>query len=107
VLPKTGESARRYFVTGERFGADVALRIGLVSEVAVDAGTASETLIEDILEGGPIATREAKRLVRERPDAPATARIAAARRTSEEGQEGLRAFLDRRRPSWIPTDDDA
>jgi methylglutaconyl-CoA hydratase len=105
VLPKIGPAARRYFVTGERFGADAALRIGLVSEVAVDAGTASETLIEDILEGGPIATREAKRLVRERPGGPETARIAAARRTSDEGQEGLRAFLDRRRPSWIPADD--
>lgn len=105
VLPKIGEAARRYFVTGERFDAEVALRIGLVSEVAVDAGTAAETIVEDILQGGPTATREAKRLVRERPSGIDTARIAAARRTSDEGQEGLRAFLDRRRPGWIETDD--
>lgn len=100
VLPKIREHARRYFVTGERFDARVALRIGLVSQVAVDAGTASEAVIEDILEGGPIAVREAKRLVRERPAGSDTAHIAAARRTSDEGQEGLRAFLERRPPGW-------
>lgn len=105
VLPKIGEAARRYFVTGERFDATVALRIGLVSEVAVDAGTAAEAIVEDILTGGPIATREAKRLVRERPSGVETAHIAAGRRTSDEGQEGLRAFLARRTPGWIETDD--
>jgi methylglutaconyl-CoA hydratase len=102
VLPKIGEHARRYFVTGERFDARVALRIGLVSEVAVDAGTACETILEDILQGGPIAVREAKRLVRERPQGVDTAHIAAARRTSDEGQDGLRAFLERRPPGWSP-----
>lgn len=100
VLPKIGEHARRYFVTGERFDAHVALRIGLVSEVAVDAGTACEAIVEDILLGGPAAVREAKRLVRERPHGADTAHIAAARRTSEEGQDGLRAFLERRPPGW-------
>jgi methylglutaconyl-CoA hydratase len=100
VLPKIGESARRYFVTGERFDAETALRIGLVSEVAADAGTACETIVEEILAGGPIATREAKRLARERPEGADTAHIAAARRTSDEGQEGLRAFLDKRKPGW-------
>ena len=101
VLPKIGEAARRYFVTGERFDAETALRIGLVGEVAPDAGTACETIVEEIVSGGPIATREAKRLVRERPDGIDTAHIAAARRTSDEGQEGLRAFLDKRTPSWV------
>ena len=107
VLPKIGEHARRYFVTGERFDARVALRIGLVSEVAVDAGTASETIVEDILSGGPVAVREAKRLVRERPQGIDTAHIAAARRTSDEGQDGLRAFLERRSPGWVPPSEDA
>jgi len=49
--------------------------------------------------------REAKRLVRDRPTGVDTAHIAAARRTSDEGQEGLRAFLEGgagRRPSWRP-----
>jgi methylglutaconyl-CoA hydratase len=100
VLSKIGSAARRYFVTGERFDADVALRIGLVSEVAEDAGERAETIVEDILLGGPTATREAKRLVRERPVGAETARIAATRRSSDEGQDGLRAFLERRPPGW-------
>ena len=49
--------------------------------------------------------REAKRLVRERPTGVDTAHIAAARRTSDEGQEGLRAFLEGRgRPSWVSSE---
>jgi methylglutaconyl-CoA hydratase len=100
VLPKIGAAARRYFITGERFGADVALRIGLVHEVSEDAGETAEAIVENILAGGPIAVREAKRLVRERPHGIETARIAAERRTSMEGQEGLRAFLDKRRAGW-------
>ena len=103
VLPKIGASARRYFVTGERFDAIAALRIGLVSEVSEDAGERAESILRDILAGGPIAVREAKRLVREHPDGEATARIAAARRTSDEGQDGLRAFLERRSPGWLET----
>jgi methylglutaconyl-CoA hydratase len=100
VLPKIGESARRYFVTGERFDAATALQIGLVSEVSEDAGERAESIVEEILAGGPIAVREAKRLVRERPTGVETAHIAAERRTSEEGQDGLRAFLERRDPAW-------
>jgi enoyl-CoA hydratase/carnithine racemase len=102
VLPRIGEHARRYFLTGERFDAHVALRIGLVSEVATDAGTACERIVEDILTGGAVAVREAKRLVRERPQGIDTAHIAAARRTSDEGQDGLRAFLEGRDPGWLP-----
>jgi methylglutaconyl-CoA hydratase len=100
VLDRIGAAARRYFVTGERFGAEVALRIGLVDEVSNDAVETAEVLVRDILAGGPQAVREAKRLVRERPTGIETARIAAARRTSEEGQDGLRAFLEHRRPGW-------
>ena len=105
VLPRIGQSARRYFLTGERFGADVALRIGLVQEVAEDAGSVAEAIVESLRQGGPEAVRQAKQLVRERPAGIETARIAADRRTSAEGQEGLRAFLEsagRRRPSWHP-----
>jgi methylglutaconyl-CoA hydratase len=100
VLAKIGSAARRYFLTGERFGADVALRIGLVHEVSEDAGETAETIVEDILAGGPVAVREAKRLVREGPVGIETAKIAADRRTSEEGQDGLRAFLEKRPPGW-------
>jgi len=100
VLAKIGAAARRYFMTGERFTAEVALGIGLVDEVSEDADETADALVRDILLGGPQAVREAKRLVRERPTGIETARIAAARRTSEEGQDGLRAFLERRRPGW-------
>jgi methylglutaconyl-CoA hydratase len=101
VLARIGSAARRYFTTGERFGADVALRIGLVSEVSEDAGERTEQIVGEILAGGPIAVREAKKLVRERPTGIDTAHIAAARRTSDEGQDGLRAFLDRRSADWL------
>ena len=105
VFAKIGASARRYFLTGERFDAETALRIGLVQGVSVDAGETAEALVEDILAGGPEAVREAKRLIRERPQGIETAHIAAARRTSAEGQDGLRAFLERRPPGWIETPD--
>jgi methylglutaconyl-CoA hydratase len=100
VLPKIGSAARRYFLTGERFGAEVALRIGLVHEVAEDGEVAVAAIVEALVGGGPEAVREAKRLVRERPRGLETAQIAAARRTSEEGQDGLRAFLEKRPPAW-------
>jgi methylglutaconyl-CoA hydratase len=101
VLGKIGHgAARRWFLTGERFGADVALRIGLVHDVPADPAEAVEGVVEALLAGGPEAVREAKRLVRERPSGRETAEIAAARRTSEEGQAGMRAFLDKGTPPW-------
>jgi methylglutaconyl-CoA hydratase len=102
VLAKIGAAARRYFLTGERFDAEAALRIGLVHEVTEDAGERVETILEALLAGGPVAVREAKKLIREQPAGVETARIAAARRASAEGQEGLRAFLDKRPPTWSP-----
>ncbi len=103
ALRRIGESAaRRYFVTGERFDAETALRIGLVHEVADDLDGALRHVLDELATAGPRAARHAKRLVLDRPDGPETARLIAERRTSEEGQEGLRAFLDRRRPSWAP-----
>jgi methylglutaconyl-CoA hydratase len=101
ALRKIGESAaRRYFLTGERFDAATALRIGLVHEIATDNGSALERLLAELRTAGPRAARHAKRLVLERPDGGETARRIAERRTSDEGQEGLRAFLERRAPSW-------
>ena len=101
VLPRIGPgAARRYFVSGERFDAATALRIGLVSEVADDLDAAVERVLGELLSAGPHAARWAKRLVRERPDGPETARWIAERRTSEEGQEGLKAFLEKRPPGW-------
>ena len=100
VLARIDAAARRYFLTGERFPAQTALRIGLVSEIADDLEAAGRETVEALLAGGPEAVRAAKRLVRERPTGIETARIAATRRTSPEGQDGLRAFLDRRPPDW-------
>jgi len=103
ALRKIGESAaRRYFVTGERFDSATALRIGLVHEVSDDLEVALERVLGELRTAGPRAARHAKRLVLERPDGAETARRIAERRTSEEGQEGLRAFLERRRPAWAP-----
>ena len=93
-------NARRYFVTGERFDAATALRIGLVSEVADDLDGATDRVVGELLSAGPQAARWAKRLVRERPEGAETARWIAERRTSDEGQEGLRAFIEKRRPGW-------
>ena len=101
ALAKIGPgAARRYFVTGERFDAPTALRIGLVHEVANDLDGAVGTILDELASAGPKAARHAKRLVLELPDGAETARRIAERRTSDEGQEGLRAFLERRPPSW-------
>ena len=101
ALAKIGTGpARRYFLTGERFDAQTALRIGLVHEVAADLDSAVERILGELLSGGPEAVRAAKRLVLERPVGAETARRIAERRASEEGQEGLRAFLERGKPSW-------
>lgn len=104
VLARIGlGAARRYFLTGERFDAATALRIGLVHEVApreaLDA--AVSRVLGELLSAGPEAVRACKRLILEGPlDGPETARRIAERRVSAEGQEGLRAFLERRRPRW-------
>jgi methylglutaconyl-CoA hydratase len=101
AIAKIGPSAaRRYFVTGERFDAATALRIGLVHELAEDLDAAVERLLGELRSAGPEAARHAKKLVLERPDGLATERRIAQRRTSDEGQEGLRAFIEKRNPSW-------
>lgn len=112
VFRRIGEGqARRYFLTGERFDAQHARRIGLVHDIAagdeLDGFVAR--LCEGLLEGGPAAVRASKKLAFHAAghDADAqlaldqaTARLIARLRVSEEGQEGMRAFLDKRPPSW-------
>ena len=64
--------------------------------------TAVDRIVTEILSSGPEATRHAKRLVLDAPlDGLETARRIAERRTSEEGQDGLHAFLERRPPGWV------
>lgn len=101
--------ARRYFASAEVFDAAQALRIGLLHEVvAADAlDAAVERQVALLLKAGPIATAQAKTLVREVAaqtdrDAidAANADLIARLRVSAEGQEGIGAFLDKRPPIW-------
>jgi methylglutaconyl-CoA hydratase len=109
VLPKIGaRAARRYFLTGERFDAARAREIGLVHEVVADGDLDATVagLVGEILKCGPNAVATAKEIVREgqarqRDDAiEYTIRTIARVRISAEGQEGLAAFLDKRKPRW-------
>jgi methylglutaconyl-CoA hydratase len=102
VLAKIGPGeARRVFLTGSRFDVETALRIGLVHEVTDELDAAVERHVGELLKSGPEATRAAKRLAKEPvADADELARLAAGLRAGAEGQEGLRAFLEKRDPSW-------
>ncbi len=101
VLPRIGSGpARRYFLTGERFDAGTAFRLGLVHEVASDLDGAVESLVAELLTSGPEAVRAAKRVIRDRPGGEQAAHVAAGLRAGEEGQAGLRAFLDKRPAPW-------
>jgi len=109
VVRKIGAGqARALFPTAERFGAERALRIGLVHEVVpiVQLDATIDSKLKELLTSGPQAARLAKHIARtvgglERDEARGwTAERIAAQRVSPEGQEGLRAFLDKRRPSW-------
>jgi methylglutaconyl-CoA hydratase len=101
VLAKIGVGpGRRYFVTGERFDAWTALWMGLVHEVTVDLDRAVEDVLQQLASAGPSAARAAKELARTPHTAAETAARIAAHRTSAEGQEGLRAFLEKRRPDF-------
>lgn len=101
VLPRIGAgAARRYFLTGERFDSATALRIRLVHEVSDDLDAAVDRVVGEILSSGPEAVRAAKQLARERPGGEDAAHLAARLRTSEEGQGGLRAFLDKQPAPW-------
>ena len=102
--------ARRWFASAEVFDADTACRIGLlhavVNPTALD--TAVQRQVDLLLKAGPVAAAGAKALVRRvaaggdpaRLDAE-NADLIAALRVSAEGQEGIAAFLDKRKPAWV------
>lgn len=109
VLPKLGASwARALYLTGERFGPEIAQLTGLVHWIVPDheLDSAVQARIEEILSSGPLAVREAKRLITDLQGVTddearaTTVRLIAALRTGDEGQEGLRAFLEKRAPAW-------
>lgn len=103
-------ASRALFATGQVFDAAYAERIGLVSEVVADVAAldaARDRIARDILACAPGAVADAKRLVSDVHGQEIdhglmeeTARRIAAARIGEEGQEGVRAFLERRKPSW-------
>ncbi|MBV8665148.1 MAG: enoyl-CoA hydratase/isomerase family protein [Burkholderiaceae bacterium] len=111
VIKAMGENAaRRYFLTAERFSAQEALRVGFVHAVT-KAGELDETvagIVKALCANSPNAVKEAKRLVREVAGMPLSdsliadsAERIAAIRASDEGREGVRSFLEKRKPNWL------
>ena len=110
VLAKIGRSAaRELFLTGRRFSAQHALDIGLVHTVvpASDLDATVDAVVREVLASGREAIAATKQLIADVSAAASlsdaqtlTAEALARRRVSEEGQEGLRAFLEKRRPRW-------
>ena len=110
VIPKIGMSqATRYFLTGERFNAETALKIGLIHEIAPSLSELDQKvdkIIVHLLASGPIAMAQIKRIL----DKNRTETLDVLRsylidsiahiRTSPEGKEGLNAFLEKRDPKW-------
>ena len=110
VVAAMGERyARRYFLTAERFTAAEAFRIGLVHDLATTAelDASVNALLSHLIEASPAAIAASKELIRAVARAPieqkliadTAARIAAAR-ASADGKEGIRSFLEKRKPSW-------
>jgi len=117
VVAAIGERhARRLFLSGEAMNVKLARRVGLVHEIAKPQKleAALEHQVGMLLKGGPDALRECKRLVftiehggvsADNALKRRTAEIIAERRVSDEGQEGLAAFLEKRAPAWIRDND--
>ncbi|MEO1015872.1 MAG: enoyl-CoA hydratase/isomerase family protein [Pseudomonadota bacterium] len=104
------QEARRWFLTGERFDAETAKRIGLVHMVSMGAqlDATVEGVLDNLLAGGPEAQREAKALINAvayRPIDGKTMEDTATRiahvRASAEGKEGIQSFLEKRTPGWV------
>ena len=113
VVAAMGERAsRRYFLTAERFAAAEAWRLGLVHELAADEHDLDQKvgeIVDALLACGPAAQKEAKELVRAVANRPVTSELIqdtaeriAKIRSSPEGREGVTAFLEKRRASWLP-----
>lgn len=107
VLPRLGDrAAARYFLTGERFDADEAARIGLVTEVATDPAAALALLLGELRACSPQGLAETKQLTTRAilADFDAAAEVLSAQSArlfgSAEAREGIASFLERRPPSW-------
>lgn len=101
--------AERFLLSAEQFTADQAKTIGLVHEILInDPEQHCLTYLEKLSDLGPIATRQTKALIKDLPNTgytetikSKTAKLIAKLRTSEEGQEGISAFFEKRKPNWI------
>ncbi len=109
VLKRAGEArCREFFLTGERLTADRALAAGLINR-AVPPGDLDQAVaetVEKLLSSGPRALATCKELLERLPEISLeeakgfTARVIANLRMGEEGQEGMNAFLEKRKPAW-------
>jgi methylglutaconyl-CoA hydratase len=116
VFRRIGErNARRYFLSGERFGSQRALDIGLIQQSVTEdqLDETVERVIGQLLLSGPLAVAQCKQLAFEvaghneqsqRSMDEYTAGLIASLRVSAEGQEGLAAFLEKRKPAWVTQD---
>ncbi len=108
VISKLGVAAsRRYFLTGEKFSNEEAHRYGLIHEEVVSEDLESRTseIVQNLLSSGPEAIRESKKLIRKVSSNAGdltdyTVKKIAELRVSLEAQEGISAFLEKRKPSW-------
>ncbi|MBU0719287.1 MAG: enoyl-CoA hydratase/isomerase family protein [Planctomycetes bacterium] len=110
LLKRMGEkNLREYFLTGERFTAVQAKEMGLLNAVVptTELDAAVDAKIKMILTGGPNALAVSKELIREvgerslDDNGPYTADVISRLRMSVEGQEGMSAFLEKRKPRWV------
>lgn len=108
VLAKIGASAaRRWFVTAEDFGAEAAMAMGLAHVVSDDPEAQIAAWLDALHQGAPGGIADAKRLIADLSGQPVTLALRAdtatriaARRASDEGREGLAAFIEKRKASW-------
>lgn len=109
VVRRIGEGcARELFLSGAPVSAARALEVGLASRVvpAADLDAAVEESVKQLMQGGPQALAATKRLLSDLSAMPLTetreitTRLIAGQRVSDEGQEGMAAFLEKRRPAW-------
>ena len=116
LLKRMGErNVREYFLTGERFTAARAAAMGLVNAVVrpKELDAAVDEKVGMMLKNGPEALAVSKDLIREiaqrtlEDNGPYTAGVIAKMRVSEEGQEGMNAFLEKRKPRWITDVDES
>ncbi len=110
LLKRMGErNLREFFLTGARFSAARAVELGLINAAAPadDLDTLVAETVAQILSGGPQALASSKELIRQvaersiTDNGPYTAEVITDLRMSDEGQEGMNAFLEKRRPRWV------